>query len=1066
MDIAVQPYHEILIQRYKSQPIVPVDWPPRVGEDFFGRLTLFIEQDMYIKSEDAQMKRAWCMLRGNIDEIPEHTRSQRIDISGILEPINGQSLRVVVDGPPGIGKTTLCRKILNMWATGTLDCYEYDIVLYCPLRNPNIAKAATLADLSVYESPKVFDMVEWMIATEGKRLLIVFDGWDELNTELRETSLASKIICRDMLANCSVIVTSRSYASASLLEICEINRHVQVMGFSKTEIKTVVLGALGKETELAEKLIKDLSMREDVLSLCYIPLICSLVISVYRKLGQQLPTTLTELYKNFILQTVRRHVKISTHHSINHKQLHSLENLPSTIAASLDEMAHFAYSCLKENSPKITYSSLELQESLANSVKENYLGLMTTVSVCDEETCQFLHLSIQEFLAAWWLARSMERAVEGFNTHFNDGHFRLCLRFLSGLTHLEHESYQQYFNKAMDLQCQRRPLFGIEDSYYSFHVNPKMTCQHIEHSDNLFNEIFLFHLLYESQNTDLCNIFAQSFVEHSMCLRGHIQLLNIFDFLAFSFFLNNSDIVWNCLDLGVLGGDASQTIFANSMTAADKIKHCKIINVDFGSQHDPVEVCLTTKFFQSAFFDHIEECYIKLYTESLCVAKFLIELLKHNKLKVLHLEMFYNRGIYFFASDVTADKHMYSEVEECFAINCVLQEVAIHCNSYYSLINAIVNGLTRNKTVWSFSLEVPNFTSFQLITEDEIEIWPLLEKNSTLRAFHVWLSDYYHSEFKVHDKLSNNKKLAINTSLTALSFERLLDDYRLPRRQLLLPRFRKVKSFILYRVSLIFKKYPNLQQLNLQLDTPEEVDELFTILQNNDTLKYLKVLVICKCFYDQHVLITLQNMLSSNKTLKSFEIDFSDESFHSHLHTRHLSHLATGLSHNNSLQTLGVPVTFFTTQTDYEERRAFFNVIAKKENLANIYVSFQCEWYLIDQHAFKFFENDLPVITKMLESHRTLIQFKLLFSGQYDHTAALIAIGSAQKFWKAVLCHPTLQYVSAMTGGNPCIFKEAFDIEEKTISDNSSLPVIETKKHRNQLHSMNKIINWYKMQYK
>ena len=135
---------------------------------------------MYIKSEDAQMKRAWCMLRGNIDEIPKHTHSQRIDISGILEPIDGQSLRVVVDGPPGIGKTTLCRKILNMWATGTLDCYEYDIVLYCPLRNPKVAKAATLADLSVYESPKVFDMVEWMIAMEGERLLIVFDGWDEL----------------------------------------------------------------------------------------------------------------------------------------------------------------------------------------------------------------------------------------------------------------------------------------------------------------------------------------------------------------------------------------------------------------------------------------------------------------------------------------------------------------------------------------------------------------------------------------------------------------------------------------------------------------------------------------------------------------------------------------------------------------------------------------------------------------------------------------------------------------------------------------------------------------------
>ena len=1042
LDIAIQQYRDILIQRYKSQPIVPVDWPPRVGEDFFGRLTLFIEQDMYIKSEDAQMKRAWCMLRGNIDEIPKHTHSQRIDISGILEPIDGQSLRVVVDGPPGIGKTTLCRKILNMWATGTLDCYEYDIVLYCPLRNPKVAKATTLADLSVYESPKVFDMVEWMIAMEGERLLIVFDGWDELNTELKETSLASKIIHREMLANCSVIVTSRSYASSSLLEICEINRHVQVMGFSKTEIKTVVLGALEKEKELAEKLIKDLSMREDVLSLCYIPLICSLVILVYRKLGQKLPTTLTELYENFILQTVRRHVKISAHHSINHRQLQSLGNLPSAIATSLDEMAHFAYLCLKENSPKITYSSFELQQCLANSVKENYLGLMTTVSVCDEETCQFLHLSIQEFLAAWWLARSMERAVEGFETHFNDDHFRLCLRFLSGLTHLEHESYQQYFNKAIDLRCKRRPLFGIEDSYYSFHVNPKMTCQHIEHSDNLFNGIFLFHLLYESQNANLCNIFALSFIEHSLCLRGHIQLLNMFDFLAFSYFLNNSDIVWNCLDLGSLGGDASQTIFANSMTAANNIKHCKIIKVDLGSRHDPVEVSLATKFFQSAFFDHIEECYIKLFTESFCVAKFLTELLlKHNKLKVLHFEILNNE-----ADTAITDKHVFSELEECIATNSVLQEVAIHCSSDCDIANcsAIVNGLIRNKTVWSFSLEVIAHTP---LIEIPIElIWSLLEKNSTLQAFHVCLSDFYYSE--VHEKLSNNKINTSTSSLTALNFEDFLCDHFLIILKLKAKLIYRSKSFILYPVPLIFNIHPNLRQLNLKLDTPEEVAELFTILQNNDTLKYLKVQVICKCFYDQHVLITLQNMLSSNKTLKSFEIDFIYNR-DSLLSTRHLSHLAAGLSQNNSLQTLGAPVAFFSAETDCEERRAFFNVIAKKENLANIYVSFQCETYLIDQLAFKFFENDLPVITRMLESHKSLIQFKLLFSGQFDHTAALIE--SAQKFWKAVLCHPTLQYVSAMTGGNPCIFKEAFEIEEKTISDNSSLPVIETKKHRNQL---------------
>ena len=31
-----------------------------------------------------------------------------------------QSLTVVMDGTPGIGKTTLCRKLLKMWANGQI----------------------------------------------------------------------------------------------------------------------------------------------------------------------------------------------------------------------------------------------------------------------------------------------------------------------------------------------------------------------------------------------------------------------------------------------------------------------------------------------------------------------------------------------------------------------------------------------------------------------------------------------------------------------------------------------------------------------------------------------------------------------------------------------------------------------------------------------------------------------------------------------------------------------------------------------------------------------------------
>ena len=186
------------------------------------------------------------------------------------------------------------------------------------------------------------------------------------------------------------------------LDLDSINRHVKVMGFTVEEIKNVVCGTLEKEPNLAKKLIQDLEVRGDVQSLCYIPLVCSIVILVYRKENGKLPTTLTQLYENFILQTIRRYVKKTQFTEPD--QINSLHHLPSpVIATPFQEMWKFVYLSLNENNPRMTFSLFQVQQSLNESViKADYLGLMTTFTVYGEKSYQFLHL-IQEFLAAWWI---------------------------------------------------------------------------------------------------------------------------------------------------------------------------------------------------------------------------------------------------------------------------------------------------------------------------------------------------------------------------------------------------------------------------------------------------------------------------------------------------------------------------------------------------------------------------------------------------------------------------------------------------------------------------------------
>uniref|UniRef100_A0A1X7TD23 NACHT domain-containing protein n=1 Tax=Amphimedon queenslandica TaxID=400682 RepID=A0A1X7TD23_AMPQE len=713
----VQGYADNMRQHYKHQPILASDWPPRIGKDYFGRLALVEKQDSSTQAESA-----WHQLRGQVDKTVKLTENKEISVEDVLQPTDSfLSLRVVIDGPPGIGKTTLCRKLLNMWSNGPLVHQQYDLVLYCPLRNSKIATATTLADLFVRQLNRYKNVPEWFEERDGEGLLIIFDGWDELSEKFRQSSLAASIICKEKLDQCSVIVTSRSYASSSLLKMDTLSRHVQVIGFSEEEISTVIIQTLQKDTKLAQelidkkreddkviftkphftttqsskdsqlavKLINDLKVRNDVQSLCYVPLVCSMVILVYCKEGGHLPTTLTQLYENFILQTIRRHVK---RHDLNPHTLGSISSLPSQLAKPFQEMCQLAYTNLANT--RMTVSSHQLQ-SLSDAAKEEYLGLMTRFTEYDEEKYQFLHLSIQEFLAAWWIGKHEKKTEEVFKDHFDDDHFQMCLRFVAGLTHLEHESYQQYFNiQQLDLQCKRKPLFGLETCHLSYFChNFKIGADHIRFHDFDSVPIFLFQILYESQNTTLCQVLAQSINNRSLCLDR--VSLSLFDWLCLSYCINNSNTTWNHLHLGIVSNQ-SLSVFTAGLTNNSLQTQCKRLEVGFLPQ-----------------------------------------------LKILHLIM--DRP-----TIPTVDDTYYTdkctELEKCIEMNLTLQEMIIKYsgeNEITSTIISVTRGVTRNKTLTSLTIQVAYIMFDTLPPLPDGVIEQLLKDNNTLQALSLNISDRF-----------------------------------------------------------------------------------------------------------------------------------------------------------------------------------------------------------------------------------------------------------------------------------------------------------------------------------
>ena len=1041
-------------QHYKHQPIVATDWPPRIGKHFFGRLALVEKQD-----SSTQAQSAWHLLRGQVDKTVKLTENKEISVEDVLQPTDSSlSLRVVIDGPPGIGKTTLCRKLLNMWSNGTLVHQQYDLALYCPLRNSKIATATTLADLFEYRRYEVPMVAEWFERRNGEGLLIIFDGWDELSEQLRQSSLAASIIHRKQLDQCSVIVTSRSYASSSLLKMDSLSRHVQVIGFSKEEISTVIIQTLQKDTKLAQelihenrfksyftttrsskdsqlavKLINDLEVRNDVQSLCYIPLVCSMVILVYKEEGH-LPTTLTQLYENFILQTIRRHVEIKTRHVIDPYTLGSLSSLPSQLAKPLQEMCQIAYTNLANT--RMTFSSHQLQ-SLSEAVKEDYLGLMTTFIEYSKKKYQFLHLSIQEFLAAWWIAKHEKKTEEVFKDHFDDDHFRMCLRFVAGLTHLEHESYQQYFNiQQLDLQCKREPLFGFETCHLSyFYQNPEIRqFDHIICDDFDNVPILLLQLLYESQNTTLCQILAQSINNHSLCLEYRVSL-SLFDWLCLSYCINNSNTTWNHLHMGDVSiqlgivSNQSLSVFTAGLTNDSLQTQCKRLEVELYGHTDE----LIHKLLQSSLLYNIQECYCGIYIYQYV----LIQFLNLPQLKILHLEI-RDPTIPTVGNPYYTDK--YTELEKCIEMNSTIQEMKIEYfgdKEITSTIISVIRGVTRNKTITSLTIHIyygdDDDARFYPLPLPHGAIEQLLKDNNTLQALSLDIPDELLP-------LSLNI-VEVNTPLTALKIRGGWWSSKLMTSSLP-PHIKGLHCLILddpYPPHLLFLSHPSLHTLTLPLYTTESAIELFTILQTNTTLKALSVEIKEERVYTSSMGTSLQDMITQNQTLKYLEIN-NNRYRPILIPSSFLSFLTTGLRHNTSLQQLSV----FIPLPLNEEIRTFINVISQKNNLTELKVNFKTDQSYSNCSKEEkeqimtplYYEQVLPAVTNMLQSH-TIIRLLRIECIDINYKSSQPNwIELVQHLYETIFIHPSLEYIVIYTGyPTPPLLEDTLKDQKKTLID-------------------------------